>query len=989
MKKKFTSLFLKNGPAKQSLKLCGFVITSLFSIPSFAQCPVNDQTVSPATGTFSCSGGSTTIDVGSSQAGVSYFLLNNSNGNAVVGAPVSGTGAGISFPTGSITSTTNYSIYGANPSNALMFTAAATQYATDVAPVGLPVGNVITVEAWIYPVSYPDANYNGVLTYGPRNCSPSGKSFVLSMTNQGRPSMATWCNDFVPNTGPVATLNAWNHIACVLDGNSVKLYLNGYMWESTLAITPSIVPGPLNIGCTDNPGRNFNGRIDEVRIWNTARTIDEIDQNKLTCLTGTEFGLVSYYKFEEGAGATLNDIGPANNDMNLINGPTWVSGSATCSPCFFTMTQTATVIVADLIAPTASNPSPYSVPCLADVLPPNVADVIDEADNCGGSIVVAFVSDVSDGNSCPEIITRTYSVTDADLNSINVTQTITINDIIMPTASNPAMINVQCIADVPAPDVLVVTDEADNCATPAVAFVSDISDGNTCPEIITRTYSVTDNCGNQILVTQLIVVSDITNPSASNPSTINVECIADVPSANVSVVTGEADNCSTPVVVFVSDVSDGLTCPETITRTYSVTDDCGNSVNVTQLIIVNDITNPTASNPTTINVECTGDIPAPDVLVVADEADNCSTPVVAFVSDVTDGLSNPETITRTYSVTDDCGNSINVTQQISVDDITAPVVSNCSSDITVNADAAGCSSNVIWTAPTGLDNCMGAITPSSTHNSGENFVLGITTVTYTFDDGNGNISTCVFDVEVINPVSATSSETMISCNGDTDGEIDLTPSGGTAPYSFIWTDGVAFSASSEDLTGLDNATYTVTITDNNGCDFVDTYIISEPTALGASGTSTDELLGNDGTIDLTVTGGTAPYTFVWTDGGTFNATTEDLSGLAAGTYDVTVTDANGCTTTTQVIVSSQVGIEESDNFSFTIYPNPTSGVFTLSVTGNEVNTIRILDASGRVVMHINGASNTTEIDLSDMQCGIYFVQIQNGTTVKNAQVILQ
>ncbi|WP_232804753.1 hypothetical protein, partial [Salegentibacter maritimus] len=71
-----------------------------------------------------------------------------------------------------------------------------------------------------------------------------------------------------------------------------------------------------------------------------------------------------------------------------------------------------------------------------------------------------------------EIITRTYSVTDDAGNSINVTQEITVNDTTDPTASNPAPLNVQCIADVPEPDITVVTDEADNCtANPTVAFV--------------------------------------------------------------------------------------------------------------------------------------------------------------------------------------------------------------------------------------------------------------------------------------------------------------------------------------------------------------------------------------------------------------------------------------------------------------------------------------------------------------------------------------
>jgi hypothetical protein len=71
-------------------------------------------------------------------------------------------------------------------------------------------------------------------------------------------------------------------------------------------------------------------------------------------------------------------------------------------------------------------------------------------------------------------------------------------------------------------------------------------------------------------------------------------------------------------------LSDGNTCPETITRTYSVTDECGNSINVTQTITVGDVTDPTASNPAPINVECSASVPAPDVTVVTDEADNCT-----------------------------------------------------------------------------------------------------------------------------------------------------------------------------------------------------------------------------------------------------------------------------------------------------------------------------------------------------------------------------
>src|SRR5690606_29198931 len=154
----------------------------------------------------------------------------------------------------------------------------------------------------------------------------------------------------------------------------------------------------------------------------------------------------------------------------------------------------------------------------------------DEADNCTAIPTVAHVSDVSDGNTCPEIITRTYSITDDCGNQTLVTQTITVNDDINPTASNPAGITVAILADVPAPDVTVVTDEADKCtAIPVVGFVSDVSYGNTCPETSTRTYSVTDDCGNQIIVIQTITIQDLIPPTASNPLPINVQCIGDVP----------------------------------------------------------------------------------------------------------------------------------------------------------------------------------------------------------------------------------------------------------------------------------------------------------------------------------------------------------------------------------------------------------------------------------------------------------------------------
>jgi gliding motility-associated-like protein len=341
--------------------------------------------------------------------------------------------------------------------------------------------------------------------------------------------------------------------------------------------------------------------------------------------------------------------------------------------CGNNATVTQTITVDDTTLPTASNPATTTAPG-GPIPAVDITVVIDEADNCTVNPVVAFVSEVSDNNPCPETITRVYSVTDDCGNTINVTHLIVITDPILPTGTAPATVNVECIGDVPANDPLLIIDEADNQGVPVVAFVGDVSDGLTCPETITRTYSITDVCGNAVLVTQLIIVNDVTNPTGTAPANINFECIGDVPAANILDVNDEADNCTVnPIVAFVGDVSDGLTCPETITRTYSITDDCGSQITVDQLIIVNDVTNPTGTAPATVNVECIGDVPVNDPLLITNEADNCTVnPVVAFVGDVSDGLTCPETITRTYSITDDCGNQITVDQLIIVNDVTNP-----------------------------------------------------------------------------------------------------------------------------------------------------------------------------------------------------------------------------------------------------------------------------------------------------------------------------
>ena len=132
--------------------------------------------------------------------------------------------------------------------------------------------------------------------------------------------------------------------------------------------------------------------------------------------------------------------------------------------------------------------------------------------------------------------------------------------------------------------------------------------------------------------------------------------------------------------------------------------------------------------------------------------------------------------------------------------------------------------------------------------------------------------------------------TDATCDGFENGAIDISVTGGTPPYTYVWSNG----DTTQDLSEVGAGTYSVTVTDDNGCsDTLENLEIGDPSSLEAEATTITDVscFGfEDGAIDITVSGGTPPYTYVWSNG----ETTQDVSGLDADTYSVTITDDNGC-----------------------------------------------------------------------------------------------
>ena len=259
------------------------------------------------------------------------------------------------------------------------------------------------------------------------------------------------------------------------------------------------------------------------------------------------------------------------------------------------------------------------------------------------------------------------------------------------------------------------------------------------------------------------------------------------------------------------------------------------------------------------------------------------------VGDYSLSISDVNTCTRLYNPLASITQNPPITGTFAVTDLSCgdPVASN---DGAIDATISGGAPiyTYLWNGPSGFTantEDINALLPGS-------YVLEVT-------DNVGCIMTFPAQVVGIPPVlTASTTQVDIDCFGAGNGSIDLTVTGGTAPYLFAWTGPSGFTANTEDIANLGPGAYSVTVTDDHGCPvpFADIATITEIAEILVTAVKTDVSCagGADGTLDINVIGGTAPFIFAWTGPSGFTSSNEDLTGLAAGTYSLTITDANGC-----------------------------------------------------------------------------------------------
>ncbi len=183
-------------------------------------------------------------------------------------------------------------------------------------------------------------------------------------------------------------------------------------------------------------------------------------------------------------------------------------------------------------------------------------------------------------------------------------------------------------------------------------------------------------------------------------------------------------------------------------------------------------------------------------------------------------------------------------------------------------------------------------------------------------------------------------------------------------------------------------TYTLTLIANNGGNYdttEQTIIVFPQQTLSSTSTPASSSTAADASINLTVSGGTSPFTFHWNN----NASTEDLNNIIAGTYNVTVTDANGCTKTASVVVQFFSGLTELYFEAIKIFPNPANNELVVDLAGIELNSILLFDETGRKISPpLTEQNQLLHFDMKNIASGIYFLQGENEVGIFTRKIVV-
>ena len=758
-----------------------------------------------------------------------------------------------------------------------------------------------------------------------------------------------------------STITLTNQVSCLgANDGSVNLTSTGgtvnygYSWtgplgfNSNLEDVTNLIAGTYYVTITDNKGCTKQDSILVTTVVDTTKPVITCIANQTVYSASTS---CNYTQLGSAFDASATDNCIVTDLTYVLSGVTVGTGNTLNNVAFNTGVTNIVWTATDSLGNT--NQCSFNVTVL-DTVKPSII-------NCGAGNQTVNV----DANECNYTQTTTAWDATASDNCTNVTITATLSG-----------------------------------ATTAIGSTT-LSGVDFNTGITNVLWTVTDTSGNSVTCTYDITVIDNITPSIINcgagDQTVNVDSNqCNYTQSTTAWDATASDNCTNVTITATlsgATIATGLTTLSGVDFNtgitnvlWTVTDTSGNSVTCSYDVTVIDnivpsIINCGAGNQTIVADSGVCDYTHLDTSWDATATDNCTVSSVVYtLSGATSGSGttllgvtfNLGLTNVLWTVIDTVGNTDTCSYNVVIIDTELPIISNCPIDIIVNNDNDSCGTLVSWTIPTFTDNC--GATMVSNYNSGDYFNVGITTVTYTVTDGSGNVTLCEFNVTVNdtqvpeaicnNPIATCDSLVVFSFPSVNDncGILSVTQIAGLSSGSYF-------------PVGTTTVIYEVIDIHNNTaqCSF---DVTIHPTPIVVLNTEDVSCNGfNDGSIDLTVSNGTAPYSYAWSN----LAITEDINSLAPDNYSVVVTDTNGCSATTQTAINEPTALS-------------ISGVDTKVKCFNESNgTIDVTVNGGILPYTYLWSNNEITEDVNGLTAGNYSVNVtdNNGCNISYSTTITQ
>jgi len=537
--------------------------------------------------------------------------------------------------------------------------------------------------------------------------------------------------------------------------------------------------------------------------------------------------------------------------------------------------------------------------------------------------------------------TYTYTITDGNQCSVEDSITIGNGDLLAPFIMlMEASVLLDQNGSAPAIDFSQVdAGSFDNCEIDEIIFDSGPF---TCDDIGIKKIPVTiiDGNGNISIDTATVSVSEVIPPEldCSQSSVVANSCEEIFYSVPLT-----TDNCSVMSLELISGLPSGSVFgPGESFITYRAIDDCNNSTDCTFSVTVN---NDLSLSTDIMEASCIGGDGAVDILVLGG-----TPPYTVFPFENATGLAAGD-----YSITVTDSGGCSIEERITI----GQMDSDLSALITVtDVSCSSAGDGSVEVMPSGgVGNYM--ITGDTDNLMGGDYSIVIT-------DESGCSITETFTIADPDPIEIELLSELDTCTGQFIGGLDYSITGGDGMYVV-------------DTINTGGGFLILEVTDGNNC--TGSLMVDTPEVLPLS-IQVSDVIPDDGSqnggLSVTISGGTEPYMYLWTDADGNQVSTEaELTGLAAGAYNLTLTDACGnmSAITFSVPLVSAINDLDADDKIATIYPSPATNVLNVKFNDDLATSILILDRNGRTLKDITEINKMTIINVQDISSGIYFMQL--------------